>query len=164
MHTSMYARWRLKAWVCLLVAACASIQCQSASKQPPDPALAALGSGFVPDTAQVNGTTLHYVRGGTGPAVILLHGFPEDWYAYHRVMPLLAKQFTVVAVDLRGIGGSAATAGGYDAANMAEDVHRLVEYLRLEHVYVVGHDIGGMVAYAFARRYPETSRGVMRSE
>lgn len=112
-------------------------------------------------TAQVNGTTLHYVRGGTGSAVILLHGFPEDWYAYHRVIPLLAKQFTVVAVDLRGIGGSAATAGGYDAANMAEDVHQLAEHLHLEHVYVVGHDIGGMVAYAFARRYPVTCRGVM---
>jgi pimeloyl-ACP methyl ester carboxylesterase len=91
----------------------------------------------------------------------LLHGFPEDWYAYHRVMPLLAKQFTVVAVDLRGIGGSAETAGGYDAANMAEDVHQLAEHLHLEHVYVVGQDIGGMVAYAFVRRYPETCRGVM---
>ena len=89
-----------------------------------DPAVAALGSGFVSDTAQVNGTTLHYVRGGAGPAIILLHGFPEDWYAYHRIMPQLAKQFTVVAVDLRGIGGSAATAGGYDAANIAEDVGR----------------------------------------
>src|ERR1700676_3026850 len=76
-------------------------------------------------------------------------------------MPQLAKQFTVVAVDLRGIGDSAATAGGYDAANMAEDVLQLAEHLHLEHVYVVGHDIGGMVAYAFARRYPETSRGVM---
>jgi pimeloyl-ACP methyl ester carboxylesterase len=157
----MYARWRLKAWVCLVVGSCAAIQGQSVSKQPPDPALAALGSGFVSDTAQVNGTALHYVRGGTGPAVILLHGFPEDWYAYHRVMPLLAKQFTIVAVDLRGIGGSAVTADGYDAANMAEDVHQLAELLHLDHVYVVGHDIGGMVAYAFARRYPETSRGVM---
>jgi len=109
----------------------------------------------------VNGTALHYVRGGTGPAVILLHGFPEDWYEYHRVMPLLAKQFTVVAVDLRGIGGSAATPGGYDAANMAEDVHQLVGNLHLEHIYIVGHDVGGMVAYALVRRYPETSRGVM---
>jgi len=126
-----------------------------------DPGLATLGDRFVSGTAQANGTTLHYVRGGTGPAVILLHGFPEDWYEYHRIMPLLAKQFTVVAVDLRGIGGSAATAGGYDAANMADDVHQLVERLHWDRVYVVGHDIGGMVAYAFARRYPDTSRGVM---
>src|SRR5260370_23158478 len=76
-------------------------------------------------------------------------------------MAVVGKQVTVVAVDLRGIGGSAETAGGYDAANMAEDVHQLVEHLHLEHVYLVGHDIGGMVAYAFVRRYPETSRGVM---
>jgi pimeloyl-ACP methyl ester carboxylesterase len=150
-----------KACAVLAVVACVAIHGQSSSKEMADPAVAALGSGFVSDTAQVNGTTLHYVRGGAGPAIILLHGFPEGWYAYHRIMPQLAKQFTVVAVDLRGIGGSAATAGGYDAANMAEDVHQLAEHLHLEHVYLVGHDIGGMVAYAFARRYPETSRGVM---
>jgi pimeloyl-ACP methyl ester carboxylesterase len=161
MQTGMYDRWTLKALVVFTVAACAAIHGQSSSKQPTDPVLATLGPGFVSDAAQVNGTTLHYVRGGAGPAVILLHGFPQDWYAYHRIMPLLAKQFTVVAVDLRGIGGSAVTTDGYDAANMAEDVHQLAERLHLEHVYVVGHDIGGMVAYAFARRYPETSRGVM---
>ncbi|HEV2103150.1 MAG TPA: alpha/beta hydrolase [Candidatus Acidoferrum sp.] len=142
-----------------LFASC--ILAHSQATQGDNSAVASLGAGFVTMTAQVNGTTLHYVRGGTGSAVILLHGFPEDWYEYHGVIPLLAKQFTVVAVDLRGIGGSAATAGGYDAANMAEDVHQLVEHLHLEHVYVVGHDIGGMVAYAFARRYPETCRGVM---
>jgi pimeloyl-ACP methyl ester carboxylesterase len=157
----IYDRWILKLLAVLVLAACVVILGQSAPRQRIDPGLAMLGGGFVSGTAQANGTTLHYVRGGTGPAIILLHGFPEDWYAYHRVMPLLAKQFTVVAVDLRGIGGSAATAAGYDAANMAEDVHRLMEYLHFEHVYVVGHDIGGMVAYAFARRYPESCRGVM---
>jgi pimeloyl-ACP methyl ester carboxylesterase len=157
----IYDRWILKLLAVLVLAACAVILGQSAPRQRIDPGLATLGGAFVSGTAQANGTALHYVRGGTGPAIILLHGFPEDWYEYHRVMPLLAKQFTVVAVDLRGIGGSAATAGGYDAANMAEDVHQLMEYLHFEHVYVVGHDIGGMVAYVFARRYPETCRGVM---
>jgi pimeloyl-ACP methyl ester carboxylesterase len=157
----IYDRWILKLLAVFVVAACAVIQGQSALRQRIDPGLAMMGGGFVSGTAQANGTTLHYVRGGTGPAIILLHGFPEDWYAYHRVMPLLAKQFTVLAVDLRGLGDSIPTEGGYDAANMAEDVHQLAEHLRLEHVYVVGHDIGGMVAYAFARRYPETSRGVM---
>ena len=161
MEMRIYDRSILKLVAAFLVATCAVIQSQSAPSQRIDPGLAMLGGGFVSGTAQVNGTTLHYVRGGTGSAVILLHGFPEDWYAYHRVMPLLGKQFAVVAVDLRGIGGSAATPGGYDAVNMAEDVHQLAEDLHLEHVYVVGHDIGGMVAYAFARRYPETCRGVM---
>jgi pimeloyl-ACP methyl ester carboxylesterase len=153
---------RLKAFTVLmgfLVASC--ILARSQATQTSNSAVAGLGGGFVSMTAPVNGTTLHYVRGGTGPAVVLLHGFPEDWYEYHRVMPLLVKHFTVVAVDLRGIGGSAATPDGYDAANMAEDVHQLVEHLHLEHVYVVGHDVGGMVAYAFVRRFPETSRGVM---
>jgi len=157
----IYDRWILKLLAVFVVAACAVIQGQAAPRQRIDPGLAMMGGGFVSGTAKANGTTLHYVRGGTGSAVILLHGFPEDWYAYHRVMPLLAKQFTVVAVDLRGIGGSAATPGGYDAANMAEDVHQLAEELHLEHVYLVGHDIGGMVAYAFVRRYAETCRGVM---
>ena len=157
----IYDRWILKRLAVLVVAACAVIQGESSPRQQIDPGLATLGGGFVSDTAQVNRTTLHYVRGGTGPAIILLHGFPEDWYAYHRLMPLLAKQFTVVAVDLRGIGSSSPTAVGYDAANMAEHVHQLAEHLHLEHVYVGGQGIGGMVAYAFVRRYPETCRGVM---
>ena len=162
MHTSMYERLRIaSAFAVFVVAACASLPGQSRSKPTLDPALATLGVGFVSATAQVNATTLHYIRGGAGPTVILLHGFPEDWYEYRRVIPRLAEQFTVMAVDLRGLGGSAVTTDGYDAANMAEDVHQLAERLHLGHVYLVGHDIGGMVAYAFVRRYPETSRGAM---
>jgi pimeloyl-ACP methyl ester carboxylesterase len=76
-------------------------------------------------------------------------------------MPRLAKHFTVIAVDLRGVGGSAATPDGYEAANLAADVHQLAQQLRLERPYIAGHDIGGMVAYAFARRYPTHVRGVM---
>ncbi|MGA2539215.1 MAG: alpha/beta hydrolase [Terracidiphilus sp.] len=159
--TKNYGPRTLKAFAVFAVAACAALHGQSSLEPTPDPSVAALGSGFASDTARVNGATLHYVLGGNGPAVILLHGFPEDWYAYHRIMPELAKQFTVVAVDLRGLGGSIPTEGGYDAANMAEDIHQLAEHLHLDHAYVVGHDIGGMVAYAFARLYPESSRGVM---
>jgi pimeloyl-ACP methyl ester carboxylesterase len=120
-----------------------------------------LGKDFVSSFATVNGTTIHYMRGGKGPAVILIHGLPQDWYEYHAIMPRLAKQFTVIALDLRGIGGSSAAAGGYDAANLAEDVHQLATALKLQSVYVVGHDIGGPVAFAFALRYPDTARGVM---
>ena len=161
MHTSMYEKRIATVLAVLVVTACASVHAQVPSKQSLDREFAALGSGFVSTTAQVNGTTLHYVSGGKGRAIFLLHGFPQDWYAFHRIMPRLAKQFTVVAVDLRGIGGSAASAGGYDVANMAKDIHELAEQLHLENVYVAGHDIGGMVAYAFVRLYPETSRGVM---
>ena len=113
-----------------------------------------LGEGWVSETAEVNGTTLHYVREGQGPPVILVHGFPQDWYEYHAILPRLAKQFTVIAVDLRGVGGSAVAPDGYDAATMAEDVYQLALTLELQGVYVVGHDIGGMVTYAFVRRYP----------
>jgi pimeloyl-ACP methyl ester carboxylesterase len=134
---------------------------QSPSKQLMDPALAELGAGFISAAVNVNGITLHYVRGGTGLAVILLHGFPEDWYEYHKVMPRLARKFTVVAVDLPGIGGSTGKPGGYAAADVADDIHQLQEQLHLEHAYVVGHDIGGMLAYAFVRRYPEAVRGAM---
>jgi pimeloyl-ACP methyl ester carboxylesterase len=138
-----------------------SLTASAQDKQTTDRLVAKLGKGFVSNTAKVNGTTLHYVRGGNGPAIILLHGFPADWYAYHQVMPLLAKKFTVVAVDLRGVGGSSATQGGYESPNMAEDIRQLMHQLKLEQVYVVGHDIGGMVAYAFARLYPKETRGVM---
>jgi pimeloyl-ACP methyl ester carboxylesterase len=163
MRISGNDRWKLRTLAaCVVAVSVVAARAAMPSQSPlPDPALEALGGGFTSNTAQVNGTTLHYVRGGLGPAVFLLHAFPEDWYEFHQIMPRLAKQFTVIAVDLRGLGGSAASAGGYDAANMAEDIHQLAEQLQLEHVYVVGHDIGGMVAYAFARLYPETSRGVM---
>jgi pimeloyl-ACP methyl ester carboxylesterase len=120
-----------------------------------------LDSGFESKFAEVNGTRIHYVRGGSGPAIILLHGFPEDWYEFRLVMPRLAKKFTVVALDLRGVGESDSSETGYEAANLAEDVHQLIVILGLEQVYVFGHDIGGMVAYAFARLYPWSARGAM---
>jgi len=120
-----------------------------------------LGKDFVSRTAQVNGTEIHYVKGGLGPAVILIHGFPMDWYAYRKVMPILSKKFTVIAVDLRGVGGSKPTTDGYESTNMATDIYQLTQQLKLANVYVVGHDIGAMVAYAYARLYPTSTRGAM---
>src|ERR1700722_4601162 len=81
----IYDRWILKLLAVFVVAACAVIQGQSPPKQRIDPGLESLGGELLSGAAPTNGTTLHYVRGGAGPAVILLHGFPEDWYAYHRV-------------------------------------------------------------------------------
>jgi len=72
-------------------------------------------AGFSSAEASVNETSLHYVRDGRGSAVILFHGFPEDWVEYRAVMPRLAQRFTVVAVDLPGTGRSAPAAGCYDA-------------------------------------------------
>jgi pimeloyl-ACP methyl ester carboxylesterase len=112
----------------------------------------------------VNGTTLHYTRQGTGPAVVLLHGFPEDSSAYRAIVPELARRFTVVAPDLRGVGASAPARDGYAFDNLAEDIHRLMQELALEPAFVVGHDIGGIVAYTLARTRPAAVRGVMLLE
>jgi pimeloyl-ACP methyl ester carboxylesterase len=127
----------------------------------PDSQAAGLGPGFTSGTAQVNGIDLHYVRGGSGPAILLVHGYPQDWTEYRGIMPELARRFTVVAVDLRGAGLSSAPPAGYDAPTMATDLHQLAQRLHLGKVYVVGHDIGGMVAYAYARLNPGDTRGTM---
>jgi pimeloyl-ACP methyl ester carboxylesterase len=155
-------RLRLIAGVSILLqVACSAPPERSDKPSPPDTALAQLGEPFVSRTANVNGTTLHYVRGGDGPAVILLHGFPQDWSVFRRIMPRLARTFTVIAVDVRGVGGSTPTPTDYDAATLAEDIHRLALHLELEKPYVAGHDNGGMVAYALGRLHPEATRGVM---
>lgn len=88
-----------------------------------------LVDGFTSATTAVDGTSLHHVRGGSGPPLVLLHGFPQDWSEWRRVMPRLAQRYTVVAVDLRGVGGSAAPPDGYDAATMSDDVAQLIEEL-----------------------------------
>jgi pimeloyl-ACP methyl ester carboxylesterase len=126
--------------------------------------VAQLGGGFASGIATANGTTIHYVRGGHGPALVLLHGFPQDWFEWRRLMPRLAERFTVIAVDLRGVGGSAAPADGYAAADLARDVHELVGALGIDHAHLVGHDIGGWVAYAFARLYPDSTGSVLIME
>lgn len=149
------------ALVLFLVTGGGGVWGQTATDHAVDPLVSQLGGGFTSGSAKVNGTTLHFVQGGNGPAVILLHGFPQDWYEFHKIMPRLATKFTVVAVDLRGVGGSAPATSGYDAANLAEDIHQLLSQLHLQNIYLVGHDIGGMVAYAFARRFPEDARGIM---
>ena len=115
---------------------------------------------FIAETAEANGTRLAYVRGGEGPLMVLIHGFPEDWYEWRPVMERLARCFTVVAVDLRGVGGSDAPDDGYDAATMADDVHELVEHLALGPAHVAGHDIGGWVGFALAIAHPETVSSV----
>lgn len=96
--------------------------------------------------------------------MVLLHGFPQDWYEWRRIMPRLSRRFTVIAVDLRGVGGSAPSDAGYAAVDLAEDVHQLIGGLNLGHAHVVGHDVGGWVAYAFARRFRESTRTVMLIE
>jgi pimeloyl-ACP methyl ester carboxylesterase len=109
-------------------------------------------------TAEIEpGTRIHYVMAGEGErTVVLLHGFPQTWWAWRHVIPKLAAAgFRVIAPDYRGAGHSSHPASGYDKRTMAADIHRLLhEHLGIKGaVALVGHDIGLMVAYAYAQAY-----------
>ena len=119
-------------------------------------------AGFRSRFADVNGTRIHYRIGGRGPAVVLLHGYAETGHMWNPLMPLLAKTHTVIVPDLRGAGDSAKPETGYEKKNMAVDIHDLVRSLGIAKASIVGHDIGLMVAYAYAAQFPaETERVVL---
>lgn len=109
----------------------------------------------------VNGVRLHYVTAGRGDAVVLLHGFPQTWREWRKIIPALAERFTVIAPDYRGAGHSSRPAGGYDKRTMAEDIHQLVVGLGFDRAAIVGHDIGLMVAYSLAASHPELASGLV---
>ncbi|QNP42242.1 alpha/beta hydrolase [Lysobacter terrestris] len=123
-----------------------------------DAALVSTLPGFKQGFADVNGTRLHYVAGGKGEAVVLLPGWPETWWSYHKVMPTLAMNHRVIAVDIRGMGASSKPLDGYDKKNMAKDIHELMAKLGYDKAHIVGHDIGAQVAWSFAANYPQATR------
>lgn len=98
---------------------------------------------------------MHYVESGEGPPVLLLHGFPETWYAWRNQLPVLAKQYRVIAPDLRGYGATEKALTGYDKRNMARDVLELMYVLGIERAAVVGHDRGARVGLRLAKDHPE---------
>ena len=108
---------------------------------------------FSHNTASVNGIQLHYVIGGHGDPVVLLHGWPETWYEWHKIMPALAKNYTVIAPDLRGLGDSSKPSTGYDGKTVAEDIHQLVTKLGFKTIFLVGGDIGALIAYPYAAEH-----------
>jgi pimeloyl-ACP methyl ester carboxylesterase len=111
--------------------------------------------GVTHHRADVNGAQLHYVSAGTsGSPVLLIHGWPETWWAFHQVIPMLAGTHRVFAVDLRGFGDSSAADGDYDQATSAEDVRQLVEHLGVGPVHVLCQDISGGVGFRFAAMNP----------
>jgi pimeloyl-ACP methyl ester carboxylesterase len=113
-------------------------------------------------TAEVEGVRLQYLTAGQGPTVILLHGYAETSRMWRPIIPLLAKRFTVIAPDLPGIGDSAIPADGSDMKTAAMRIHALARKLGVEKARVVGHDIGLMVAYAYAAQFPaETEKLVV---
>ena len=107
----------------------------------------------------VNGILMHYVIGGKGDAVVLLHGWPETWYEWRNIIPeLIANNYTVIAPDMRGLGDSEKPQTGYDTKTLAEDIYQLVKKLGYSKIYLVAHDWGGPVAYSYAAAHPEDVR------
>jgi pimeloyl-ACP methyl ester carboxylesterase len=105
-------------------------------------------------TADADGVKLHYLTAGHGPPLILLHGYAETSRMWRPIIPVLAERFTVIAPDLPGIGDSAVPTDGLDMKSAATSIHALARSLGVAKAKVVGHDIGLMVAYAYAAQYP----------
>lgn len=119
-------------------------------------------NGFSVQEMRSNGTTVHVRVGGTGPAVVLLHGFADTGDMWAPLAAALVGDHTVIVPDLRGMGLSAVPDHGFEKMNQAKDIADVLDLLHVERADIVGHDIGNMVAFAFAERYPQrTSRLVM---
>jgi len=118
-------------------------------------------AGFDERFAEVNGVRLHYLIGGKGSAIVLLHGYTQTGHMWRPIMPLLAGRHTVIVPDLRGAGDSSRPESGYDKKNMAADIHALVSSLGIDRAGIVGHDIGLMVAYAYAAQFPQATQRVV---
>jgi len=127
-------------------------------KHTSDRALVDSLPGFSEGFAKVNGVRLHYVAGGKGPLIVLIPGWPQTWWAYHKIMPELAVNHRVVSVDIRGMGASEKPDGGYDKRTMADDLSALIRELGEQNADVVGHDIGAMVAFSLAANHAEQVR------
>ncbi len=112
----------------------------------------------------VNGVKLHYLKAGRGEPVVLLHGCPQTSYAWRHIIPALAEHYTVIAPDLRGLGDSSKPDSGYDKQTVAEDIYQLVQALNFERIFLVGHDIGATVAYAYAAAHPQDVRRLVMLE
>ncbi len=105
-------------------------------------------------TASIDGAQIHYLTAGHGPAILLLHGYTQTSRMWRPIIPLLAEKFTVIAPDLPGIGESSISADKIDMITAAKEIHDLVRSLKIDKARVVGHDIGLMVAYAYATQFP----------
>ncbi len=118
-------------------------------------------SGVRERFAEVNGVRLHYRIAGTGSPVVLLHGYTQTGHMWHPILPSLAERHTVIVPDLRGTGGSAKPDAGYDKKTLAADIQALTASLGFDRVRIVGHDIGLMVAYAYAAQFPRATERVV---
>jgi pimeloyl-ACP methyl ester carboxylesterase len=119
-------------------------------------------AGFAHRWVDAEGTRLHAVEGGqpTGPAVVLLAGFPQTWWAWRKVMPGLAERFRVIAIDLPGQGHSDRPHGSYDTHTVASRIQAAVTALNVPKYWLAAHDIGAWVAFSLALKYEERLHGV----
>jgi pimeloyl-ACP methyl ester carboxylesterase len=120
--------------------------------------------GIAHHGAVLDDVRLHYVAAGSGDAVVLLHGWPQTWYQWRKIIPGLAERFTVIAPDMRGLAGSSRPLTGYDKRTVAGDAHALVPRLGFERINLVGQDWGGPVAYAYACAHPDEVRRLVMVE
>jgi pimeloyl-ACP methyl ester carboxylesterase len=121
--------------------------------------------GVTHHTLRVEGAELHYVSAGTaGSPILLVHGFPESWWAFHRLIPLLAEEHRVFAVDLRGFGDSGVAAPDHDSTTAAADLHALVRHLGVGPVHLTGQDISGATVFRLAATHPEDVRSLTAIE
>jgi pimeloyl-ACP methyl ester carboxylesterase len=116
--------------------------------KPADPPV-----GFHHEYKTVNGIKIHYVIGGKGQPLLLIHGFGQNWYMWNRLLPALSTHFTVIAPDLPGVGESGKPREGYDKKSLSADLHELIKRLGFKNINIAGHDIGMMVAYSYAAQY-----------
>lgn len=117
---------------------------------PPEPATAGLAHRFV----ETNGARMHYVEAGSGPPVVLLHGFPQTWYEWRHQLAALAGRFRLIAPDTRGFGETDKPPGPYSRKQLAADIAGLLDALGIARAHIVGHDWGGIIAFKFACDYP----------
>src|SRR5438067_9605175 len=146
MEGKMTSNRKLRAGVFLAFLFTTTVAALSQAKSGPD----AIASRF----GEVNGIKIHYLTAGQGPAVILIHGYTQTSRMWRPLIPKLTDKFTVVAPDLPGIGDSGIPKDGLDMKTAAIRIHALVKSLGIEKARVVGHDIGLMVAYAYAAQFP----------
>jgi pimeloyl-ACP methyl ester carboxylesterase len=115
---------------------------------------AGLDDRFQSKFTVANGVHFHYVIGGSGEPLVLLHGYPLTWYSWRKIMPALAEHYTVIVPDLPGLGDSKEPSAGFEKSAIAEDIRALVHELGFQNITLIGHDMGAPVAYAYARQHP----------
>jgi pimeloyl-ACP methyl ester carboxylesterase len=113
-----------------------------------------LGFGVTSQSQRIDGLRIHYVRGGKGHPVLMLHGYPETSFAWRKVIPRLAERFDVIAPDLPGLGESERLSGGYAKSVVADKIWKLTQVLNLSRLALVAADMGGPVAFWLAMERP----------